>query len=491
MGKGLKKYQEEEYIYLCNDHHDSFMVRRARKGMLSFTIQTKEDYEVNWHHDLLCDKLNDFADKKIRFLMVFAPPRTGKSELTSRRLPAFLHGRYPNDEIMAASYSMELASDMTIDVQRIMDEPEYKRIFPNSRITPEGTTSDWTRNQSEHELMPLPDGTRLTGKYRGQGVGGTFTGRGAHWILIDDPIKGRKEANSKQFRDNLWKWYTSDLRSRLAPGGSILITLTRWHEDDLAGRLLALAKAEPSADQWEVIVLPALKEEGGHPEDLRAVGEPIWPSRYSASDYAAIKALSERDWQSLYQQRPTASEGGMIKREWIQYYTELPRFEEQVQSWDLSFKESASSDYVSGQCWGRLGANVYLIDRVHEKMDFPKTIEAFQKFCTRHPKAYAKYVEDKANGPAIIATLRSKIMGIVPINPRESKEERVAAVSPIWASKNVYLPHPSIAPWVEEFIEELVNFPNAPHDDDVDAMSQALLKLRSSSIEHFRKLVSL
>ena len=488
MARGLKKYQEETGIFLGRQ----FLVEGARLGLLTFTVFTKDDYEVNWHHELICDKLNDFINGRIKRLMIFAPPRTGKSELTSRRLPAFIHGKFPNDEIMAASYSMELASDMTVDVQRIMDTPEYAKVFPNSRVTPEGSRSDWVRNQSEHELMPLADGTRLTGKYRGQGVGGTFTGRGAKWILIDDPIKGRKEADSKPFRDHLWKWYSSDLRSRLAPDGGILITLTRWHEDDLAGRLLALAKADPNADQWEVLSLPAICEETKHPEDPRQVGEAIWPARYSVKDYAPIKALSERDWSALYQQRPTASEGGMIKRDWIQFYTSLPaKLEEQIQSWDLSFKESASSDYVSGQCWGRFEADVYLIDRIHEKMDFPKTIAAIQRFCFKHPKAHAKYIEDKANGPAVISTLKSKIMGIVPVSPKESKEERVAAVSPIWASMNVWLPDPSIAPWVNEFIEELVNFPNAPHDDEVDAMSQALLKLRSSSIEQFRKLVSL
>lgn len=183
---------------------------RAQREILAFTVCTKSDYAVNWHHRELAKKLDAFARGDIKYLMVFMPPRHGKSELVSRRFPAFLHGLYPDCEIMAASYLDSLAGDMTIDVQNIIDSKEYKKIFPKTNIWPPGTSyTKGTRNSTEHHIV----GRR--GKYRGQGVGGSFTGKGANFIIIDDPIKGREIADSETFRERLWNFYNNDLFSRL------------------------------------------------------------------------------------------------------------------------------------------------------------------------------------------------------------------------------------------------------------------------------------
>lgn len=233
---------------------NQMFIEEARKDVLTFTKYTKPDYDINWHHRALANKLNAFARGEIRFLMVFMPPRHGKSELVSRRLPAFLHGLYPDAEIMAASYLDTLASDMCIAVQNIIDSKEFKDVFPKTRIWPPGTSyTKGTRNSSEHHIVGCK------GKYRGQGVGGSFTGKGANFIIVDDPIKGREVADSMAFRERLWNFYNNDLFSRLETDlntgrlGQVLITQTRWHEDDLSGRLLELMKKEPGSVQWEIL----------------------------------------------------------------------------------------------------------------------------------------------------------------------------------------------------------------------------------------------
>ena len=243
---------ESEYRQIDKDI-DRTHREQARHGILSFTTYTKSDYQVSWHHRVLAKKLNAWLRGDIKFLMVFMPPRHGKSELVSRRLPAFLHGLYPDAEIMAASYLDSLAGDMTIDVQNIIDSKEYQEVFPDTKIfSPRTPYTTGTRNSSEHHIV----GRR--GKYRGQGVGGSFTGKGANFIIVDDPIKGREIADSVAFRERLWNFYNNDLFSRLETNletgrqGQILITQTRWHEDDLSGRLIENMNKEPGAVQWDI-----------------------------------------------------------------------------------------------------------------------------------------------------------------------------------------------------------------------------------------------
>lgn len=186
-------------------------------------------------------------------------------------------------------------------------------------------------------------------------------------------------------------------------------------------------------------------------------------------------------FNALYQQRPSAQEGGDIKRAWIKYYrkADLPvRFDEEIQSWDATFKDTAKSDYVVGQAWGRKAADCYLLHQVRDRMDIITTMEQILKMSIRFPNTFAKYVEDKANGPAIITMLQSKISGMIPVEPEGGKPARLVSVAPMFEGGNVYFPHPDEAPWVTDLVEELVTFGSAANDDQVDATSQALSKLR-------------
>ena len=249
---------------------------------------------------------------------------------------------------------------------------------------------------------------------------------------------------------------------------------TRWHEDDLAGRLLNPEYGE--VDDWRIISIPAIAEEN----DLlgRQPGEPYWPEHGFDLKWAedTKNAVGTQTWNALYQQRPAPAEGAMIKREWFKFYEEVPtNFDLLLQSWDLSFKDSVGSDFVSGMVMGNVGANIYLLpDISYGRMDFPTTLDAIRKLTARNPKAHLKLIEDKANGPAVIAMLRKEIRGIIPITPKGSKVARVSAVSPLMEAGNVFLPSPKICSWVEDFIEECAAFPNGTHDDRVDSLSQGL-----------------
>lgn len=448
----------------------------ARRSLLDFTTYTFPGYETNWHHELLCSKLDQLISRKITRLMVFMPPRHGKSELGSRRLPAYALGKNPDESIIAASYSADLASRMNRDVQRVIDLPEYRDLFPETELYGKNIRTvahgAYLRNSEIFEVV----GRR--GLYRSAGVGGGITGMGCTFGIIDDPIKNRAEADSQTFRNTIWDWYTSTFYTRLEKNAVILVILTRWHEDDLAGRLLAQAKADPTADQWEVVDLQAIKDVD-KPGDPREFGEALWPGKYTIEDLNRIKAVvGSRDWEALYQQRPAPADGNIINRGWWQYYKQRPSdFDEIIQSWDCAFKDKDTSDFVVGQVWGRKGANKYLLDQVRARMNLPATMSAIESLSAKWPEARAKLVEDKANGTAVIQMLRNQVGGLIPVEPEGGKVVRAQAVTADIEAGNVYLPDPSMAPWIHDFVEECSAFPNGAHDDQVDAMSQALTRL--------------
>lgn len=476
------------------DLEQAKLITKARAGnLLAYTKLTFPAYEINWHHQTTAQHLNRFIRGEIRRLMIFEPPRYGKTELSSRRLPALIHGLYPNDEILAASYNSDLAADNTIDVQRIMDTPPHRMIFPHSQITPEGTISKYARNSNEHELIPYKDLKtgelqRPAGSYRSAGVGGSFTGRGGKWVLIDDPIKNREAADSQTFRDMLWDFYTSTIRTRLEGDAGILLTMTRWHNDDLAGRLLNLAKSDPNADQWVVLTLPAIKETDDAEYDPREIGDPLWPGKFSLESLIATKAsIGSRDWSALYRQTPNIEGGNIIRSEWIKYYggrnqpQKPKRFDQLIQSWDFATKDKQKSDYAVGQVWGRVAANYYLIHQVRGKWPFPTACRQLVMVTRDYPNSTKKLVEGKANGPAVVQTLKNTIPGLVEVEPTGDKVARLNAVSPLYESGNVWYPDPEIAPWIVDHVSELCDFPRVVNDDQVDTASQALNFLRMAT----------
>jgi predicted phage terminase large subunit-like protein len=262
----------------------------ARRSLLRFTEYTNPLYQRAGHHIRIADRLEAVERGEIDRLMIFMPPRHGKSELASKRFPAWCLGRDPKRQIIAASYNSDLANDFGRNVRNIVAEPEFGQVFPSVSLAPDSQAAN--RMNTNHG-----------GAYVAAGVGTAVTGRGAHIALIDDPFKDREEADSERRRETVWDWYRSTLYTRLMPGGAIVLIQTRWHEDDLAGRIL-----EQEADQWEVLELPAISGEG----------KPLWPEWYDLPALERIKAtIGPREWSALYQQRPQPDEGTFFKREWF------------------------------------------------------------------------------------------------------------------------------------------------------------------------------
>lgn len=451
----------------------------ARRSMADFTLYTDVRYQMNWHHKLICEYLDKWVRKEIRRLMIFTAPRHGKSELVSRKLPAYIFGKNPDTSLIGTSYAADLASRMNRDVQRIMDGPRYKELFPESRLFGKNIRSvaggSYLRNSDIFEIVDHQ------GVYRSAGVGGGITGMGGEYIIIDDPVKNRAEANSPTYRAALRDWYTSTLYTRLEKDGCILVTLTRWHEDDLAGWLLEQSKA-PDGDQWTVLNLPAIcEEETRQPYDIRKPGEALWPAKYSVERLKAIKStVGTYDWSALYQQRPQSPQGSIFKREWMnekQTYRQLPRLSMEVQSWDLSFTKTEESAKCAILVMGRAGGQIYIIDMVNEKMEFTESVTTLRMVSAKHPKARAKVVENKANGPAIISYLRKEIAGIVAFEPKGSKEERARSVSPYFEAGNIFFPDEATHPWVAELKAQLIDFPTGKFKDAVDATVQGIIYL--------------
>ena len=438
---------------------------KARKGLSYFTLHTKPDYLLGWVHKEICDELDrflqDVADKKSPRLIITMPPRSGKSELVSRRFPAFALGRNPELQIIATSYSSDLSQRFNRDVQRVIDDEKYFDLFPNTRLNISRVRTDsrgsYIRTSDLFEIVGH------AGAYRSCGVGGGITGQGADILIIDDPIKDRAQAGSKTIRDSIWDWYTSTAYTRLSPGGGVIVMATRWHTDDLIGRLI---QRMGEGDTFRIVNYPAIAE---HDELHRKAGEALHPERYPLSTLLQIqKTIGSRDWEALYQQHPVPDGGALFKLEWFRRWTATslpPEFDHTLMSWDMTFKDSKNSDYVVGQVWGKKGPNFYLLDQVRGQWDFVKTKEMVRVLAHKWPRVVRKLVEDKANGSAVISELKSTVSGFVPITPTESKEARASSVTPYFEAGNVFIPEDSAAPWVPHYVSELLEFPAGSHDD--------------------------
>lgn len=471
-------------------------LQQERNSLLAFTRHTMPEYDKNWHHELVCDYLDKFARLEIKRLMVFMPPRHGKSELVSRRLPAFILGRNPDAPIIAASYGADLARRMNRDVQRIIDSPKYQEVFPNTRLSGSNVRTlaqggTWLRNSDTFEVV------EYNGYYRGAGVGGAITGMGMLYGIVDDPIKNRKEADSLTIRNSIWDWYMSTFRTRLAPGGGILITVTRWHEDDLAGRLLDLALTDLKADQWTVISLPAVAEEPTASYDPRSQNEPLWSSRFDTAEMEATQAsVSEYEWNALYQQRPKPKEGATFKRDWWQGRNRYdPNNKALINSciarWlsiDTAMKDKAAND-PSAFSVVELLPDYHLVLRFvkRERLQFPFLVSEIETLAHRFNgdgKLRGVVIEDKVSGTSAYQTLMAGAPDwlrplLVAFLPRGSKEYR-DDLAAVWCKRDcVLLPYPDeAAPWLFEFEQELFS-DTAAHDDMRDTFSQIIIYLEN------------
>ena len=284
--------------------------RQAEGNFLEFVTYTMPTYQVNWHHELLAQKLQEFAEGKIKKLMVFMPPQHGKSELVSRRLPAYLLGIKPTLKVIGCSYSADLAGSFNRDVQRIIDDEAYANVFPdttlNSSNVKTSAKGSYLRNSDIFEVVGHK------GFYKSVGLGGSLTGTPADIGIIDDPVKDAVEADSPTYRARAWDWFTNVFMTRLHNDSQILVTQTRWHDDDLSGRIISKMNKD---NDWTILSLPAICD-GRSDIDPRQVGEALWPEKHSLKRLKEVEDSNPRAFHALYQQDPQPFKGGMVFPNW-------------------------------------------------------------------------------------------------------------------------------------------------------------------------------
>lgn len=378
--------------------------------------------------------------------MLFLPPRHGKSELASKRFPAWFMGRNPSKQMIAASYNSELAGDFGRDVRNIVASNEYERLFETRLAQDSQAANRWH--------------TSSGGSYVAAGVGTAITGRGADVLLIDDPFKDRAEADSETVRDNVWNWYTSTAYTRLMPGGAIVLIQTRWHEDDLAGRLL-----DSDAERWEVVSMRALSPDG------RA----LWPEWYDVPRLEQIRAVvGPRDWNALFQQDPMPDGGAYFQRDWLRYYDELPRHVTWYGASDYAVTDGGGDWTVHATAAVDMDHNLYLVDLWRAQTSSDVWVEAaIDLMAEREPLEWAEEAGQINKGVGPFLARRMDERGVYCYRKQyasaRDKPTRARSIQARMSMGKVFLPRN--ASWLAEFERELLRFPNGKHDDQVDVLS--------------------
>ncbi len=407
---------------------------------------------------------------EITRLLINIPPRYMKSIAVSVMWPTWEWIRRPQTRWLFSSYSSSLSTDHSLARRMVIQSPWYQEHW--------GERYQLAGDQN----LKTQFANTARGVMIATSVGGSATGKGGDRVVVDDP-HNPEEAQSDLQREAGVRFFKQTLSTRLNDKrkGAIVVIMQRLHEEDVSAVCIEQGYTHlclpAEAPTRQVITTPAGRVYEREPGGL------LWPEREGPTEIAAAKvALGSYGYAGQYQQEPAPAEGGILKRAWWRYYRQAPSaFDEVILSWDMAFKDEEAArggkppDFVVGQVWGRVAADKYLLDQVRDRMDFTATCAALKAQVVKWPRARAKLVEDKANGPAVIAALRKTVPGLIPVEPQGSKTARAYAVSPDIEAGNVYLPED--APWVGDFVEECAKFPNGANDDQVDAMTQALIRL--------------
>jgi len=448
-----------EHIKLCQDNFLYFV-----QEMWQDFICRKEKEKSKWgHHQIIANEFTKIASERKGRLIINMPPRHTKSEFASVYFPAWIIGKFPKLKIMQVSHNTELAVRFGSKVRNIIDSSEYKQIFGDVKLREDSKAKGrWETNQG--------------GEYYAAGVGASITGRGADLLIIDDPHT-EQDSMSDLAMERAYDWYTSGPRQRLQPGGSILLVMTRWAEDDLTGRLLK-AQKEPKADSWQTISFPAILPDG----------KPVWSEYWELSELEKIKAsLPVRNWSAQYMQEPTSEEGAIIKREWWQPWKEehIPNLIHVIQSYDTAFSKKETADYSAITTWGvfypdEVTPNIILLDAIRGKYDFPE-LKVVAMDAYKYWEAESVIIEQKASGEPLTQEFRRMGIPVIPFVPSKGNDKfaRVNAVAPLFESGAVWFPYGES--FADAVIEECASFPHGANDDFVDSMTQAMLRYRQGN----------
>lgn len=422
-----------------------------------------EPYEDNWHIHAICHRVGEMFDGKHRRSIISMPPRTMKSFIGSVCAPAWILGRNPSAKIICASYAQDLSANFAFEMRRLMQTDFYRRVFPNTHLDPKKTSTE--------EVRTTRGGYRLS-----TSVGGTLTGRGGDFIVIDDPIKA-KDAYSEVARDGAYDWYRNTVTSRLnnPKTGCILVIAQRLHMEDLPGRLL-------DAGGWDELVLPLVVDREQYIEvaPMRQVERPagniLHDARFSDETISRLRAeMGEQDFEAQYNQRPLPPGGAIFKLAWLQRFDERPppyQVQGIFQSWDTAYELNDHNDYSVCSTWALSGRKCYLLDIYRERLSFPELEKAVLALRAKW-RADLVIVEKAGAGISLYQNLRyQRHNWIYDLKPVGSKQDRASQQSPKLERGEIWVPRQ--APWLKTFEDELARFPHARHDDQVDSIVQFL-----------------
>lgn len=467
----------------------------ARRRLLQFTQMTHPAYSAGWVHDDICRRLERFSEqvreRKSPRLMLLMPPRHGKSELASIRFPAWHLGHSPNHELINVGYNLDLPMKFSRKVREVLRDPQYTAIFPDTKLDPDAQSIEaWN--------------TTAGGGFTAAGVGGGITGKGAHILIVDDPIKNQEEADSVLVRDKLWDWYQSTAYTRLAPGGGVLVIETWWNDDDLAGRLQQMMLKDPSADQFEIIKYPALSEaweyrDNGSNEILRfdeeqQISDPqiqllrpkdfcLHEDRYPTDALKRIRAnLQPRIWSALYQQNPVPDEGMYFKKEFFRYQKGIPMPNgfRIYTAWDFAIGEKQQNDWTVGATIMQDDTDtLYVLEVFRMKGDSFQIVEAMLDVAKRWGEVpntgYLIGAEDGQIWRAIEPLLKKRMTERRQFPPYEvlrPMTDKLARARPLQGRmQQGRVVFPEGAAWLPQAEQELLRFPAGAHDDVVDALA--------------------
>ena len=446
---------------------------KARDDLAIFSILTDRFYKVNWHHRIIARKLEQVEKGEIKRLMIFMPPRHGKSQLATINFPAWYLGRNPRKEIVTASYSAELAQDFGSKTRDLVNDGVYQKVFNVKLKEDAKAKAKWHTDNK--------------GSYTSVGVGGALTGRGANILIIDDPIKNREEAESEVIRKKHWDWFTSTAYTRLEPNGKVILILTRWHLGDLAGLIM---NNPEFASKMKVIKFPAIATED---EEYRKKGEVLWTERYPQEEVESIKrGIGIYDFSALYQQSPIASAHQEFNSEWFIERDDQKVMELETRNYltvDTAVSKASSADYTGlvrnyvdrENKWNIKAHRVRLdpkelIDMLftlnekdnYEKIGIEKTI---------YLDAIKPFLEDEMRK-------RDKFLNIVALDHKQiNKEVRIRGLIPRYRSKSII----HIKGTCDDLEEELLTFPKGVHDDVIDSLAYQLQIAKAPSISGHRQ----
>ena len=451
-------------------------IEKARSNLLDFTRYTFPKYEVSWHHELICKYLDMWVEGEIKRLIINTAPRHGKSELVSRRLPAYILGRNPNAQVMGASYAASLSQSFNRDIQRIIDSPQYQKLFPNTSLYGKNIRTvakgAYLRNSNIFEIV------NHNGYYINAGVGGGLTGFGFSHGIVDDPFKDAREANSETIRNSKHEWWDSVFWTRQAPDARILLTNTRWHKNDTAGRLIEMMETS-NGEKYVVLNLPALMEdlEDKHPDDPRELGEALWTSRYDTEFLETARANNQFSFAALYQQRPIAYGQSMfdVDKLKMNVIDNPPKMTKIVRFYDLAVTQKKTSDYTAGIKLGKTSDNrIIVLDMYRAQKVMPETEKSIIANALADGKSVPIRLEGEKAGIVQLDYLirRNELQGytIDKKPPIGNKEVRAGGIATQVNNGQVYVVR---ANWNQAFFNELEAFPLGKHDDQIDALSGA------------------